>query len=437
MNTFGKIFIFAGLWLSLTGSVFAAANVSLFMESWVKFNSNDPPQTLPTIIVTDNQGGLITAEKGITVMLPKYMDILWERDVTQVGLNGIQATVTYSKNLKNLIIPVSKTFMVGEAVRITGAKVRVYEQGATYQDLELDIDLDGVGDVKGVNGVQIDDTARRNDSLLPYPVTALTSRVDGKTAVLTWENPPDLDYNGILLTRTITRLEAGTTTMTATDITLDRLLTAYTDAGLKAEDSVEYVLKTKDNRGNFGQSVKVGVTIPSDTPISAPEPVIAPVEPEVTISTPTVPTSILDEVLEEDIDAALEAFSDLSRETEGIKEIAYLFKTGIIKASASKKFFPNKSVSYKEFIAILKAAFETQAKGALLTKFKKLKLIPRKATNASKVKKPDASRVLHSLLGFDASSRITGSQNMRGTLKKAELGVWVVKFLDARHGEVP
>ncbi|MEK7523950.1 MAG: hypothetical protein AAB588_02870 [Patescibacteria group bacterium] len=425
--------VFASFFLG-SMTVFADANVSLFMTTWQKFAQNEASPVLPNILITDAGGGNITPAKGVTIMLPTDIDILWDKTVTQYAVNDALVTVTYSKNLRNVTIPVTATFTAGQSVIVSGAKLRIYSPGSSYRDLKLDINGDGVADATGVNGVQIDADVLKSDQQAPFQVANVSHAVSEKSVTLTWENPVDPDYNGLFITKTLTR--GGKTT--PEDIAIDKLTTTYSDANVQKDDVLEYSLKTKDNVGNVGEGVKVtltfGATLPP--PVLTPPPVVTPPAPPAEETPPSpapvVMPSITDSLSESEITSLLAAFKDIDANTPNRKQIAYLVKIGALKGDKAGRLRLDAKMSYAAFAQIVVKAFAVEGKGTALTIMKKLGYIL-KATKASRfIPKKNALKILLKVKGIDAATQnITDMKLLRGTLLKGDLVPWMIAVVDA------
>lgn len=425
------------LLLCAAGKSFAQfLNVTIQMASWMQFSSNDPPQVLPVITVTDVGGGVISPANNIAIILPKDVDVLWDRTVSQVTVNNSSLLdVLYSKDLKKLIIPVSKTFAAGEAVSIVGQKVRIYERGSGYSALQVDINGDGIGDANSGNGIQLDDTVRRWDSLAPFTITSLTSAVNDKSVTLRWENPPDPDLYGLVISRTLIR--NGTTT--AKEIKLDGVVTLYEDTDVAAGDSLQYAIKARDNNNNLSEEVSMAVQIPVPQPEQLPSVIInETVQPEIVEQQPeeernVQPGSVLDGIGQADIDVVLNQYLDIDGSTQNLKEIVYLVKSGFMKGKRNKLAI-NESVKCTDFVQIAGKAFSIgKAKSALayLKVFKKLGYLSVKTKSTSKITRRKAFKILLSIRGISFKDQaILDYSALKGYVTRKDLAIWIVKILD-------
>lgn len=429
--------VFASFFLGST-AVFADANVSLFMTTWQKFAQNEASPVLPNILITDAGGGNITPAKGVTIMLATDVDMIWDKSVSQYMVNDALVTVTYSKNLRNVTIPVTTTFTAGQSITVSGVKVRVYTPGNSYRDLKLDIDGDFVADVTGVNGLQIDADVLRSDQQAPFQVTNVSQAVSDTSVTLAWENPVDPDFNGLFITKLLTR--AGSTT--TQDIPVDKLTTSYPDTNVQKDDVVEYSLKSKDNVGNLSEGVKVALTFgatpppppvltPPPPPVLTPPPVVPPVE---EIPVPPAPApSVTDTLTESEITSLLAAFKDVDAATLNRKQIAYLVKIGALKGDKAGRLKLDAKISYTAFAQVVVKAFGVEGKGTALTIMKKLGYIF-KATKASRfITKKNAFKILLKVKGIDAATQnIADMKSLRGTLLKRDLVPWVIAVMDEK-----
>lgn len=407
----------------------AAPNVTLFMANWVKYNVNAAPQELPAITVTDVAGGGITQAAGISIILPQYMEVLWDKSVTEIKVNDIAITPSYSKDLKIITIPVSKTFTAGESAKITGHKIRIYDSGATYQDLRLDVTGDGVSDATGINGIELSETTKETDVLGPYAVTAFTTALNGTSSVtLAWENPPDLDFNGTMITRTINRL--GTSTVA--QITLDRLKAAYSDTDILPGDEIQYSVKSKDDVGNLSGAVSTSVKIPLET---LQEPVATPEMPEnVTPEITPQPTTIFDTVTETQINEALLLYEDINPETANLKIITYLVNKGVLKGK-KKKLALDKRMTYLEFINASGKAFDVQKQGSYWKTFQGLGYLKKTAKKKNVITKKNAVAILLNIKGLmPKEQNIIEYASLKGKSVRADFVSWFSLLATATQG---
>ncbi|MEK9133052.1 MAG: hypothetical protein AAB606_05100 [Patescibacteria group bacterium] len=407
-------------------------NVTLFMATWVGFNSNDSPQFLPAITVTDVDGGNITSANGMSIMLPKDMDLLWDKSITEVTVDGTSTvTVTYDKTLKSLTVPVSKAFGVNESMTITGQKVRIYDRAYIYKDLQLDITGDGVGDITGVNGLRIDNANPATDFLPPYQVSALTTKIENGKIILSWENPPDPDYNGLIITSTLTR--AGVVSAPK-EIPLGRLDTQYTDNESLVGDSVQYSFRTKDNVSNLGEALATTVVVADTTPAASSEQPPTGSEGNNTTQQPTLTSqSVLDTVTQSEVDAALAKYSDLKPDTENLKGLVYLIKLGAL-APRGTKMRPAKELKYADFAGIAGKAMNVELQqGSYLKTFKTLRYFSKTVKAGKKMTKKTAFKVLLTIKGMKVKDQtFVEYTKLRGFVTPTEIAVWLVQLADLK-----
>lgn len=406
----------------------AAGTVSFFMANWVNLALNEVSYRLPAITITDEGGSNITAAYGVNIMLPKDVDILWDKNVKQLTVNDILVDVNYDKTLKTLNIPVSKTFVAGETLVITGQSVMTYNNGSSYRNLTLDINGDNISDATGTNGLQIDATLLRTDQRGPFPIHSLNYQATDNSVILSWENPPDPDLYAIILTRTLTR---GTSTPVSTDITIDKLTSTYTDALLQAGDKLQYSIRAKDNVGNLSDPVAISVEIPLPKmpTVSSPEE-NAPAPPTESETTVEEKTSVLDSVTEEDINNVLSKYSDLNKDSQFLKELIYFVKAGVIKG-IGKKIRSEKQLNYGQFSTFAVKAFSVERKGSYFNSLKVLGHISPKIKPHTKIKKKSAFKILLKLKGIDYKTQsIVDKSALKGHTTLADIAVWAVKIID-------
>lgn len=408
-------------------AVKASGTVSLFMSNWVNLALNEVSYKLPAITITDEGGGNITAAYGVNIILPKDADILWNKNVKQLTVNDILADVNYDKTLKTLNIPVSKTFVAGETLVITGQSVMTYGNGSSYKNLTLDINGDNAADATGNNGLQIDATLLRTDQSAPFPIHSLTYKIINNSVILSWENPPDPDLYTLVLTRIVTR---GTSAPISTDIIIDKLTSTYTDASLQAGDKLQYSIRAKDNVSNLSEPVTISLEIPMpEMPaVSSPgENVPASTESETAVGGKT---SVLDNITEEDINNVLSKYNDINKNTKYLKELVYFVKIGAIKGTG-KKLRSEKQFTYAQFSTFAVKAFSVERKGSYFNSLKVLGHISPKIKPYTKIKKKSAFKILLKLKGIDYKTQsIVDKSVLKGHATLTDIAVLVAKIID-------
>lgn len=407
------------------GPALAAGEVTLFMDRWARFNANEPPAVLPDITITDVAGGTLKPEFGVTIYIPD-IDMLWEKTVTEITVNGVLKPLTYTKNLKGMTVPIAAPLKAGEALKISGQKVRIYGPGGSYRDITADINGDGIGDVTGTNGLQVDSTTSATDFLVPYGITNLTSAVTETSVFLTWELPPDLDYNGILLTKTTTR--AGTERVD--NFTIDKRTKEFLDSAVQTGEEVKYSFRTKDNIDNRGAPVEITVIV--QAPAAQPALVTTPpAETEETVVEPAseAPMGFLDVVTDERIAFLLFVHSDLSLETPGLKMIAYLVDAKLLKGSRGK-FGLSKKVRYSDLVKVLAHLKLEKSYKAVFKDLKKQKVFVKKALLSRYVSAKEAFAAVTKIFALNDSDEAALEVDLKGRFTRARLIEWLTALTD-------
>lgn len=438
-----------GLFVTVFGGILVLAvdtpNVTINMATWLRLASNEPPTLLPAITVTDVSGGAISEANGITLILPSDMDILWDKTILQITMDAILVNAIYSKDMKKMTLPISKTFSAGESTVINGAKIRIYERGSSYKKFGVDVNGDSIIDAESGNGFELDATALGTDKLSPFPIEALTARVENAASiVLFWENPLEPDFAGTILTRTLTR---GGVTQVAEERTLNELINSFTDDNLMAGDRLEYSIKVKDDSVNKSEAVSITAEIPQPAVIGTSTPPVTDSGTNTDSGTTTEPaaeedqpessaqaSSLLDSIMQSDIDAALAKYSDIGTSTENLKEIVYCIKNGFL---AGKKgvLVVNTRITYQKFASIAAKAFDVQRqKGkSYLTVFKKLKYIPAKIKSTNKMTRKNAFKALLAIKGLTPKTQtVLDYSALKGYATHGDIAVWIVRLQDLK-----
>lgn len=425
------------LFFAYGDSVFAASGrVSFSMANWMRMDANDSPQRLLPMTVMDEEGGNITAEKGIGIILPKDIGILWDK-INSVDVNGSQTSVSYNPDLKTIIIPVLKTFSSGEQAIISGLTVRIYGTGCSYQNFQLDYNGDSVADITGVNGFQIDTANSRSDNTPPFTITALTRKVGTSSVTLSWEDPPDPDFLGVLISRTLTR--AGS--ITQQEIFAGKSIKTYADDKLNAGDVIQYSLKAKDDIGNLSEAENVSVEIikeTTETPIAiTPQPsdtTTNQTNEEVIAPPPQHTASVLDTVTDLDVNDIVSTYTNVNVDTPHLKELVYFYKLGLIKHT-KKKLILNKPLTYSQFAIMVGKAFKLKSKHSFLKQFKKLKYISNAAKGTRKISKNKAFLSLLKIKGLKSSGQtiVIKPKKLKGYAMPVDIAEWIVKILDLEN----
>lgn len=423
------VLIFAVGFFAPAGSVFAETRVSFYMASWMSFSLNDSPTQLLAFTIKDDGGGSITPAAGVAVMLPKDVDILWDKTVKQLTVDGVLTDVSYSKDLKTLNIPVGKTFAAGDSTVVTGQIVRVYDKGASYRNLYLDVNGDGVSDATCTNGFVIDETVLRTDRTPPFAVTGLSYTKTADSVLVSWENPVDPDFLKTVLVRTLTR----NGTISTSEYEINKTDTSFSDNSLMKGDSIEYALSTKDYNSNTALPEKITVQIQQEEAVLPPpaqeeSPQNAGTTTPVDIE-PAV-KSILDNISQDDVNA-LARFSDVGTGTPNLEEIAYAIKNNFVKPGKNKKLGLLNKITYSQFATISGRAFNINASGGYFARFKKLNYIKRSIKASQKITRKNALKILFKINGInETNQQIENIAKLKGYLIQRDLIVWIVKILE-------
>lgn len=268
--------------LTLTLFIPSAMAATLVSEYSTVLDKNEVRELAP-LLITSTADGDITAEHGINILLVPDQKILWNdsdlaitgtaRDHGKVNLN---VKPQYSVDLKSIFIPVMKDFEAGEWLTINGLTLRAYDESFNDQKLGLDLDGDLKADVQDVNPYRVGHD-EKSDLVAPFPVRNALSKINSDGSVtLTWSNPPDYDFENVIIDRNVIKNGLHFTSTVSNAFRS----TDFTDNDLKNVTSSTYTILTTDGSGN--QSTPVHVTVD----LTQPQPVTPPI---VTPSTPPVP----------------------------------------------------------------------------------------------------------------------------------------------------
>ncbi len=126
------------------------------------------------------------------------------------------------------------------------------------------------------------------DTTAPGPVTGLqTSEVTTSSVVLSWTNPGDGDFAGVLIRRTVGSVPPSSPTDGVQVAEVAAPGNSFTDSGLAAETQYSYALFAYDEVPNYADAATVTVTTKAEPPppdTTAPGPVTGLQTSEVTTS---------------------------------------------------------------------------------------------------------------------------------------------------------
>lgn len=259
----------------LAPSVWAVSFTSEHSNSFSRWMTVE----IAPMTITAEEDGEITAEHGINIILDPIKVILWNaNEITATGSaveNGrVASTFTpeFQDDYKTLHIPVAGDWLAGESLVMTGLKLRSYHREVNNTFFILDIDGDKVQDERDNWGYKVTEL-ERIDTTAPYPVTnvAYTLAEDKSYLRLTWDNPPDYDFAGVTIKRTLTR-NGEVNPLQA--LANNSSLLYYIDNDIQDGDEIMYEIFTHDVY-NTGEVVNLAVNIEPEG--QEPE---EPVEPE-------------------------------------------------------------------------------------------------------------------------------------------------------------
>ena len=284
-----------------TTPVMAATLVSDYASS---LDQNETLMIAP-VTLTSTADGDITSEYGIHLLLDEEAKILFDdRSLTYTGNainNGrinLNVEATFAADYKSLFIPVEEDFEAGEWLQVQGLALRAYDDDFNPKFMGLDLDGDMVAEVSDINSYEVDET-EDNDKTAPYPAydVAYLIEEDGDVT-LSWELPPDYDYEKTIINRTRTKDGYEMTSTIYSDYT-----GSFTDSDLDEVTFVSYSIVTADVDGNWSDAVVIEIDF------NAEEEGAAEAEEEETADT----ESAAEETEEEGADASEEEVSELSR----------------------------------------------------------------------------------------------------------------------------
>ena len=113
-------------------------------------------------------------------------------------------------------------------------------------------------------------TDEEADTRAPGVVTDLVATVSGDEVGLSWVNPGDSDFAGVVIRRAQGDTAPGSVTDGVEVATLDAADTSYTDTGLDAETSYSYAVFAFDEVPNYSEGATVTATTDEEADTRAP-----------------------------------------------------------------------------------------------------------------------------------------------------------------------
>lgn len=253
-----KYFIVGILLIGSVSFVYAAEQVTPFRQN---FNT----QVFNPIEITASTNESISATHDIRLMLPTGGPILWEKDNLLVEFSGTASEkmgsiseLSFSEDMRTVVLPVEIDFLANETLIISNLKVRTYNQEFTRM-LGMDVDGDGISDsdihLIKINNSDVYDFIPPYD---PYNFEAVYD-IQNKNVQLSWKNPPDYDFNQINLSKFITRI--GKSAEFERPVTTGQWVSYLDTADIQDGDVIRYVLFATDHYGNQSNKIEATVTI--------------------------------------------------------------------------------------------------------------------------------------------------------------------------------
>ncbi|PIQ78587.1 hypothetical protein COV82_00280 [Candidatus Peregrinibacteria bacterium CG11_big_fil_rev_8_21_14_0_20_46_8] len=429
-----RIFVVALFVLPSIPLAVAAGEASFFMDNWVNIYLNEDPVTLPKITITSEQDSGITQQHGVAIILPRDVQVLWDKTVEQVSIDGVLRSISYSADQKRVIIPAERDYLSGEKLVIEGLVLRVYDQGTSYQDFYIDTNGDGESDVKGVNGFLIDQETRRTDRTAPFEVDDLAATfADGKVLV-SWKNPLDYDLQQIVLTKG------------ESSSTLSRLDTQYEDSAVTLGETVTYKVQTLDYNSNISAGRMVTLLASEEEP-AVEEPTVEepPAEEEPAQEAPPSqdePLLLRDSVTDADIADVVATTTGIQPDSEHVREVVYLVQKGFITPNYRGSLRLVRHLKYGEFADIIGPALGVEIPGNSLNAYyfamKKIDgLIDPSVRASDRIRRSDAFLIMLKLAGLEVSEQqlVDDPASLRWYPNRKELAYWLVGILDAKNAK--
>jgi len=210
------------------------------------------------ITITAEKEDEITAKNGIRILIDPVQPILWDA-VEKIELTGSAASQGYinenikpvfSANYKEVFIPILKNWTVNLRSTIYGLKFRAYQDPVPFNYyLGLDFTGDGIADVYDSYAYTIEETTPWADLTPPYKPTDVKAVVSLNPAkvVLSWVRPPDYDYEGIRVIKTLVR--NGRTEIDQQMILNKYKENDYEDTKVQEGDEIKYEIAANDVMG--------------------------------------------------------------------------------------------------------------------------------------------------------------------------------------------
>ncbi len=261
------------------------AAVPVYAEDTTRFRQNQNTEFFNTINITAYGEGEILSAYDVRLILPTEGPILWGRDISEVVFGGSAAekaimpfNPSFSEDGRIITIPIENDFLSGETLTINGLKAKTYDKEIN-QSVGLDLNGDGIFD-RGAHLFFITSTSVR-DLISTYDPANFeaTYSIEDNSVQLTWNNPPDYDFNQANLTKFITRV--GKTSELQRPLGFGQINNFLDTSDLQEGDVIRYVLTAVDHYGNLSNELEQVITIGEEVieePV-APEPTPEPETP--------------------------------------------------------------------------------------------------------------------------------------------------------------
>jgi len=274
-----KFIVFIALFVVLAPSVLAATIFTPVNSVFSRYTTG----TMERVTITTTSDNEITQQNGMNFLLEQDDNILWnDNDITvEITNNGAYESHTitpqFKNNYKALYIPIENDLATGAMIIISGLQVRTYSYSFSTRYIKIDINGDLISDIQDGNGYKISDE-RKNNILAPYPVTNAKYAIQANGSILlTWDNPPDYDFDHVTITRYTTSNGVNTTPIEIASISEKQ----YNDTATITADSVTYSIYARDYVNNISDPVVLKIdlkatqepaeeTTPSEEPAQEP-----------------------------------------------------------------------------------------------------------------------------------------------------------------------
>jgi hypothetical protein len=244
--------------LLISHTVFAEATISSEINQL--FQQNQSTTTLKGITITDDDSEPIITAGEIKITIPDTLKLLFyiEKTADDIMISGSAVdnervkespNISFENNDKTLVILIDEDFEAGEEMLIKNLYIEGFHS-ATSNPHYLELNINGQ-DFLDDKKLEIDSSIYDDNYVPQRPTNVLVEDYEDEV-VISWENPTDLDLQGINIYR-------GKNDVLISGVPyaiLGAEIEEYIDTDVKIGDTVKYTLKAFDDSQNFSRETK-------------------------------------------------------------------------------------------------------------------------------------------------------------------------------------